>query len=118
MTAITHHYSEAHAPSSSADEVVSATVAGFAYSYALTALLSALLVLAKEESPAILNVMKALTGHHWITHGVFDVLVFLVLGRFLSRTALARSATATALIWAIVGSTVLSGAIILGFYAY
>ncbi|MGD9671435.1 MAG: hypothetical protein AB7U75_20700 [Hyphomicrobiaceae bacterium] len=118
MTAITHHHSETHAPPSSADEAVSATVAGFAYSYALTAILSALLVLAKEESPTILNAMQSLTGHHWFTHGVFDVLVFLVLGRFLSRTALAQSATATALIWAIVGSTVLGGAIILSFYAY
>jgi hypothetical protein len=31
---------------------------------------------------------------------------------------LAQSATASALIWAIAGSTILSSALILGFYAY
>jgi hypothetical protein len=118
MTSATHHYSESYVPSASADEAVSANVAGFAYSYALTALLSALLVVAKEESPTILNAMKALTGHHWVTHGVFDILAFLLLGRSLSRSGLAQSATASALIWAIAGSTILSSALILGFYAY
>lgn len=118
MTTATDHYPEAHARTRSADDAVSARVAGFAYSYAMTALLSALLVLAKEESPTLLHAMTALTGHHWVTHGLFDIVVFVLLGLFLSRSGMARSATASGLIWAIVGSTIVSGAIIFGFYAY
>ncbi len=39
----------------------------------------------KEENPAIRAFMKQLLYHHWITHGVAVLLVFLVLGFILSR---------------------------------
>lgn len=118
MAATAHDYTNYSPRFDRTEEAVSANVAGFAYSYALTALLSALLVVAKEEIPAILTVMKLLTGHHWITHGIIDIVAFVILGLSLSRTEMAQTATARSLTWAIVGSTFLSGALIVGFYGF
>jgi len=39
----------------------------------------------KETNPAVNAFMKQLLYHHWITHGVAVLLVFLVLGFILSR---------------------------------
>jgi len=58
----------------------------FGLSVALTSVLSALLVVAKElNENTILEWMKHATPHHWITHGVFDLLVFAALGFVLAR---------------------------------
>ena len=58
----------------------------FGLSFCVTSILSALLVILKEsyKSP-ILDAMKSLTGHHWVTHGVLDIIVFLIIGWVLSK---------------------------------
>jgi len=40
----------------------------FGISLALCSLANALLVMTKEKSPAVLEAMKGLSGHHWLTH--------------------------------------------------
>jgi len=60
-------------------------VPGFGISFLVVSLLNAVLVMAKELDPALLAWMKALTGHHWITHGVFVLATFFVLGLILSK---------------------------------
>ena len=58
---------------------------GFGISYAITSVFSALLVVLKESSETVYNLLAAMTGHHWVTHGVLDIVVFLVLGFVFSR---------------------------------
>jgi DMSO/TMAO reductase YedYZ heme-binding membrane subunit len=53
---------------------------------AVAFLLSAVLVVVKEKSETVFNLMKAVTMHHWFTHAVFTVLVFLVVGYALSKS--------------------------------
>jgi len=65
---------------------LNARTRGFGLSVAITSIVSALLVIAKETNEGLLAFMKAVSVHHWVTHGVFDVLVFLVLGLALSRS--------------------------------
>lgn len=65
---------------------LNARTRGFGLSVAITSIVSALLVVAKEVNEGLLNFMKAVSVHHWVTHGVFDVVVFLVLGLALSRS--------------------------------
>ena len=43
------------------------------------------LVFLKEENPALRDTMKQLLYHHWIAHGIFVMLAFIVLGFLLSR---------------------------------
>lgn len=93
--------------------------ASFGVSFAATSLLSALLVVLKETSKdTVLAWMKAATGHHWITHGVIVLAVFLVLGFVLAATRGGDGVRvgANGLIAAVVGSTVLSGLIVGGFF--
>lgn len=93
-----------------------ASATGFGVSYAITSILSALLVVLKERSGAVHDGLAAITGHHWVTHGLLDLVVFLVLGLVLSRICSGMRMTANVLIMIIVGATVLSGLIIVGYY--
>jgi len=117
MTAPINKQSGGRTASSNVGDPVSARVAGFGYSYAITSLLSALLVVLKEKNASVLDLMTSLSGHHWVTQGVLDIVLFVAIGWFLSRTALAGNASYGSLISAVVGSTVISGLIIAGFFA-
>ena len=97
-----------------ANNTVSATTTGFGVSYAITSVLSALLVIWKETSEAVHDALAAITGHHWVTHGILAVVVFLVLGFLLSRRG--TEMTGGAIVMTIVVATILSGAIIAGYF--
>jgi hypothetical protein len=91
----------------------------FAVSLGITCVLSALLVVLKELSEhSVLVWMKGATGHHWITHGLFDLVVFVVLGLLLARAngGSGIAISEKGLITIIVGGVVLGGLIIAGFY--
>jgi|SRR5438094_3789594 len=99
-----------------AAENIGASATGFGVAYTITSVLSALLVVLKERSGAIHDGLAAITGHHWVTHGLLNLIVFLVLGLVLSRIGNGMRTTASVLIMSIVGATVLSGLIIVGYY--
>ncbi len=58
---------------------------GYTIAAAIAILFSTVLTWIKETNPAVNTAMKNLLGHHWITHGVAVLLVFLVLGYLFSR---------------------------------
>jgi hypothetical protein len=85
----------------------------FGLSLAITCLISALLVVVKELSPnVVLAWMKQATIHHWITHGIIDMVVFVGLGLALVKVPISLGNVRRM----IVGSVVVSGLIIAGFY--
>ena len=91
----------------------------FGLSLAITSVVSALLVVLKETNQnTVLAFMKKLTGHHWVTHTVFDVVLFVVIGVILARTHGGEGVrmTGTRIITVLVCAVVLSGLIISGFY--
>ncbi len=91
----------------------------FGLSFAITSVVSALLVILKESNEeGVLAWMKAATGHHWITHGLIDVILFLVLGWALSRASEGRGVkiSVNGLVTCIVGAVVISVILIDGFY--
>jgi hypothetical protein len=93
--------------------------ASFGVSLGITCVVSALLVILKELSEhSVLIWMKEITGHHWATHGLFDLVVFVVLGLLLARANRGSGITISekGLVTAIVGGVVLGGLIITGFY--
>lgn len=93
-------------------------IAAFGYSLALTSVLSVILVIVKEKSEAVMAVMKAMTGHHWITHGLIVLALFTVIGLVLTKFMPARPAApdfnSTAA--AILAATVVSGLALAAFY--
>ncbi len=91
----------------------------FGLSLGITSLLSALLVILKEtHEETVLAWMKTVTLHHWVTHGIINLIVFVVLGVVLSRPNNGNgvSISSKALAMCIAGSVVFSGILIAGFY--
>jgi hypothetical protein len=90
----------------------------YGVSLAITVLLSALLVVFKELNEPLLNFMKKVTIHHWVTHGAFDLIVFVVLGWMLAQLngGAGLKISTKSFIAMIVGAVVLGGLIISGFY--
>ena len=100
----------------SAVDTVSAKVAGYGISYAITSILSALLVMLKETNESVMGLLVSITGHHWVSQGLLVVVLFVVLGALLGRRDMGMSGNA--LISTVVGATVLSGVIIAGFFIF
>jgi len=92
--------------------------AAFGVSLAVASLANALLVTAKEKNPKVLAFMKGFTGHHWITHCVFIIGIFIVLGWLLTRVngGTGIRLTFSNLIVILVGGVLLGAATIVGFY--
>jgi TRAP-type mannitol/chloroaromatic compound transport system permease large subunit len=91
----------------------------FGVSLAITSLVSALLVVVKEMSEdTVLALMKRITFHHWFTHSLLVLILFVVLGWVLARTNGGQGVNMTVnrFIGVLVGAVVLSGIIIAGFY--
>jgi hypothetical protein len=57
----------------------------FGIAAAITILFNTALAWVKDAYAPLNDWMAALTGHHWITHGLFDLAVFLVIGFALRR---------------------------------
>ena len=92
----------------------------FGLALAICSVINALLVIAKEKNPALQAAMKNITGHHWITHSAFIILLFLALGFTLAQVKGGRGFPLAIhrLIHTIVGGIVLAGALIIGFYLF
>jgi hypothetical protein len=100
------------------EQPLSQYTVSFGVSLAVCSVANALLVVAKEKSPAVQAAMKRLTGHHWVTHAAAMVLLFFVLGWLLSLPNRGQGLRLTAgrLIGTVLGGLLLGGAIIMGFY--
>jgi hypothetical protein len=97
---------------------LSKTARGFGVALVLAALANSLLVVVKEKSPALQAEMKKLTGHHWITHAVAIVGLFLVSGWVCSRLNGGQGVRLAPgrLVVTLVAGVALASLIILGFY--
>jgi len=85
----------------------------FGISFAITAILSAVLVVVKETSRGTFDLLASMTGHHWVTHGVLQLIVFVLLGFVFLRT---QPASGSRLVLYVAGSLVLGSIIISGFF--
>lgn len=62
--------------------MVDGAAAAFGYAAAITIVFNTLLAWVKDAYAPLNTYMASLTGHHWKTHGLADVILFLVLGFF------------------------------------
>jgi hypothetical protein len=89
---------------------------GFGLSLVVTILLNAVILLFKEISTNVMNAMKAALGHHWTTHGVILIVVFVVLGFILSNVKLKTKWDSQRMLKYIIWAVIISTAIIAGFF--
>lgn len=86
------------------------SAAAFGLSAAITVIFNVVLAFFKDSYPALNAFMAMLTGHHWRTHGLADLIVFLVLGwAFMARGIPARGLT-TGLAVTLAGAVIVASA--------
>jgi uncharacterized membrane protein SirB2 len=90
--------------------------AAFTLSAAITVLFNTVLTWIKELSEPFHDFLAALTGHHWITHGIIDIVVFIALGFVFMRTGTGSRMTAGSLIGTLVVAVVIAGIGLAGFF--
>ena len=90
---------------------------GFGLSAVALSVANALLVIFKESTPSFKSWMAALTTHHWVTHSLFVVTGFLVLGYALSRANWPEKIDGYKLSNYLIWGVILSCLLTYGFYA-
>ena len=98
--------------------VLAKNTVAFGLALAAASVADAILVAAKESSPAIMAGMQKLTGHHWITHSalVLGVFALVGLGLRLARGGQGIRMGPGALIGSLVAGVAAGGLGIMGFY--
>lgn len=76
-----------------------------------------MLVVVKESYEPVMAGLRGLTGHHWISQGVFNVVLFVVLGVVLTSIRDWRLG-GRSMAWLIFGAAAISGAIIGEFFLF
>jgi hypothetical protein len=89
---------------------------GFGVSFLIASIFNGLLIVAKENFAPLKNWMKSLSGHHWITHGIFVIVIYIALGYIFSRVDMDRKIDADKTSGLVIAGTVLGGLIIVGFF--
>ena len=97
---------------------VSKSSVSYGLALAVTCIVNALIVVVKEKSDAVMNSMKQVTGHHWITHSVFVVVLFVLLAFVFGRANNGQGVkiTGSKLLSTLITGVVTAGLIIIGFY--
>jgi hypothetical protein len=65
---------------------LNAQTRAFGLSVAIVSVINALLVIAKETNEGLLKFMKTTTVHHWVSHGIFNLVLFIALGLILAKS--------------------------------
>jgi hypothetical protein len=89
---------------------------GFGLSGVVVIIFNTLLVIFKELTPAFKKAMADATGHHWTTHGVIVIVLFIVLGFVFSGMAKPESWGADKLSKTILWSVIIAGGALATFY--
>ena len=97
---------------------VSRYTISFGLSAALASAVNALLVVAKEKSPAVLAGLQKLTGQQWVSHAAIVVVVFGFFGWVFAKANGGQGLrmNGNRLIGMLVAGVVTGGVIIVGFY--
>ena len=90
--------------------------AAFALSASVTFIFNTLLAWVKDSVPALNSFMASLTGHHWTTHSLFDLIVFVGLGFVFMNTGTAERMDGMQLVRVVIGSAVIGGLGLLGWF--
>ena len=81
----------------------------------ITNIFSGLLVILKETNGGLKDWMASLTGHHWVTHGIFTIVLFFILGYVFSKMDIQAKFTAQKLTSTVIWSTVGGSALVIGY---
>jgi hypothetical protein len=95
-----------------------AATSGFVLAATIAVLFNTGLAWAKDAYAPLNDFMKLLSGHHWTTHGLADLIVFLGLAFIFVKTRVAEKIDPNRLIGALVGAVVIAGLGLALWYAF
>jgi hypothetical protein len=95
---------------------VDGAVAAFSLAAIVAILFNTVLAWVKDSYPPLNTAMAHMTGHHWRTHGLLDVLLFVVLGLIFMQRKVSFDGTRLAM--GIVASIVVAGAGLVGWFLF
>jgi hypothetical protein len=100
------------------NNAVSKYTISFGLALALSSVINALLVIAKEKSAAVQAAMQRLTGSHWTTHVAIVLILFVAFGFLLAgiKGGQGVAMPVNRLIKTIIAGVFAAGLIIVGFY--
>ncbi len=87
---------------------VSPATSGFVLSAAVTVLFNTALAWAKDIYPGLNDFMKSIAGHHWTTHGLFDLISFVGLGLLFTSTRAGEKIDPSRLVVTLTGAVVIA----------
>lgn len=99
-------------------DALNPTTIGFGLAASIAIISNTLLAWVKDSYPAVNAAMAAALGHHWITHGILVVLVFLILGKLFSETGFSKKLTGTSLSLTLFISVLLGGLGLVGWFFF
>jgi hypothetical protein len=105
---------EAVAPASAAERIAAA----FGVAAAITVVFNVVLALIKDAYAPLNTFMAHLTGHHWITHGLADLLLFLLLGWLFTAVDIPARGLSQGLVVAVGGATIFAGALLAAWFVF
>ena len=88
---------------------LTAATKGFALAAAITVLFNTALAWAKDAYAPLQSWMTALSGHHWTTHGLADLVVFTALGIIFTRIRAVAKMDSARVIGILVGAVTVAG---------
>ena len=83
--------------------------AAFGLAAAIAILFNTVLAWVKDAYDPLNRFMASLTGHHWTTHGLADLVLFAALGVIFLNTGVADRISPNHLVALLVGAVVLAG---------
>ena len=83
--------------------------AAFGLAAAVAIIFNTLLAWVKDAYEPLNKFMASLTGHHWTTHGIMDVVLFVVLGLIFMNTGVAERMNPNRLVGTVIGAVVVAG---------
>jgi uncharacterized membrane protein SirB2 len=96
---------------------LSRSSAGFAMAAATTILFSTVLACAKDAYKPLNNYMNTVAWHNWITHGIVDVILFILLGMIFSKSGMAERIAPRRLISSLVAAVIVAAVGLFVWYA-
>ena len=92
------------------------TATAYGIAAAIAVLFNTLLAWVKDAYDPLNNAMAKTLGHHWTTHGVAVVLVFLIVGFMLSRSSADWIKSRYGAVYMLCGAVVLAGLGLAGWF--
>jgi len=89
---------------------------GFGISLVVSMFFNTILACIKDVYDPLNRFMALLFGHHWITHGIFDIFVFIAVGIFMMRSNVVAKINPTTLIGLIYLSALVSITFLVGWF--